>query len=136
MLDSSELPDKYGSGWYLMQEPHPKVPGHTYEAQADGTWLDITTEEERTDYSDKIASRNKYDILMNLLEGLPVPPAVTFMIIYNELQEYNQHGTVGTLLSAVVQNSGRTGPQVLNYLSPLMSDLSEILGRLVGRRLG
>lgn len=133
------IPAEHGTGWILMVGRKPRIIGHTFEAQSDGTWLDVTTQNEldklAADAIDGPDSVQKYNTVSNLLEDLPVPPAVTFMIIYNELQEYAQHGTIGKLLLNVVQVSGMTGAQVVNYLTPLMEDLSVALGKMIGRRI-
>lgn len=135
LIGSDTVPEKYGTGWYAMVEPKPSDRTQVYEAQSDGTWLNVTPAETVVDNTDRATSLERYNTLMSILEDLPVPQSVVFMIMYHELREYQQHGTIGILLFNVVQKSGLTGTQVVNYLTPLMDDLSVAMGSMIGRRL-
>lgn len=134
--DGSALPAKYGTGWYVMLDRRPQEYGHTYEAQSDGTWLDITTAGTVTDLADGVISQTKYENVMGVLSELPVDDAIIFMIMHEEIVEFDQHGTTGTLLSNVISESSMTGPEVINYLRPLMADMKESMGKMIGRRIG
>lgn len=138
-LNLADVNAKYDGGWHEMLDKKPKIRGHTFEAQAEGTWLDVTTQEELDTLADDAVNgpivAQKYEAVMAILEGLPIDPAISFMILYVELNEYAQHGTQGPLLLNLIQTSGRTPQQVLGYLEPLMEDLSIAMGKMIGRRI-
>ncbi len=135
ILASDVLPEKYGSDWYLMQGKKPSVMGHIYEAQGDGTWLDVTPAEKLTDISDKDSTLSRYNNIMTTLGDLPVPESITFMLLYNEVQEYHTHGATGNLLTGISDKSGKTVSQIIGFLTPFLQDMKTALGSMIGRRL-
>ena len=141
--DSQTVPDKEKwyplDSWYAMLSPKPTAPGRTYEAQPDGTWLDVTTPEEDArltdDANDNQETLDNFNTVMEILRNSPTGPDIAFMILYDEVQEYLRSGTVGELLIGIVQTSGKTGTQLKNFLEPLFADMRSALGRMIGRSI-
>ena len=137
--EGTELPERHGPKWYLMVERHPRALGHTYDAQKDGTWKDVTKRKDldilEAEALDVPAIIDKYEEVISILSGTPLDPSIAFMMLHREVAEYHQHGTVGNILTGIMETSTKTGQDLDTYLTPLFSDIGTALGRMIGRKL-
>ena len=125
---AESLPSRFGPGWYLMQSEHPGTLGRIFEAQSDGTWLDVTTPAEEAAYNSEVADQAMEDTV-------GFDRKLAYQLIMLEVFAYDLDGATqpGPILQAMATESGYSEIVIAGDLQANLTNKIKKLGTEYGK---